>query len=286
MKPFTYPTVALAAVFGWACAPVIPDELLRARAEYQRASVGPAAEVAPAELHKAQAALDQAEQAFRDDPDGPRTRDLAYVAERKAEMARVLADQALAEKRRSEATDAYRVEQTRAQQSTRAELVQTRAELAESRRDADEMKRKSTEAEQRSQELSDRLAQLAAKEEERGTVITLSGSVLFASNQTRLLPSAEKRLDEVAEALRDAPDRNVLVEGHTDGRGTDAYNEALSQARADAVRAYLVDRGVAAERIRSAGMGKRAPAADNATAEGRANNRRVEIVIERLSAKR
>jgi outer membrane protein OmpA-like peptidoglycan-associated protein len=269
-----------------ACAQVIPDELARARAAYQHANAGPAAQVAPAELHKAKMALDQAEQAFRDEPEEQRTRDLAYVAERKAELAQALADQAHDEQRRAEAIDATRAEQARAQQKTRVELTQTREQLSESRRDAVEMQRKSVAAERKNQELSDRLEQLAAKEEERGTVITLSGSVLFASNQALLLPSAQSRLDEVAAALREAPDRTILVEGHTDARGTDAYNFALSQQRADAVRNYLVARGVEPERIRSAGMGKSFPVADNATADGRANNRRVEIVLERLSAKR
>jgi outer membrane protein OmpA-like peptidoglycan-associated protein len=84
----------------------------------------------------------------------------------------------------------------------------------------------------------------------------------------------------VANALLAIRARNLIVEGHTDSRGTDAYNRSLSQRRADAVRDYLIQRGYPAEHIQSRGQGEGSPIASNASAEGRANNRRVEIVIE------
>lgn len=112
-------------------------------------------------------------------------------------------------------------------------------------------------------------------------VITLSGSVLFASNQATLLPEAQSRLAQVADVLLTTRERNLVIEGHTDSRGTDSYNLDLSQRRADAVRNYLVQRNYEADRIQAHGLGKGHPIADNASAEGRANNRRVEIIIER-----
>lgn len=75
--------------------------------------------------------------------------------------------------------------------------------------------------------------------------------------------------------------RNIVVEGHTDSQGADDYNLSLSQRRADSVRNYLVQQRYPAGRIEARGMGKGSPIADNGNAEGRANNRRVEIVIER-----
>jgi outer membrane protein OmpA-like peptidoglycan-associated protein len=112
-------------------------------------------------------------------------------------------------------------------------------------------------------------------------VITLSGSVLFASNQSKLLPSAQSRLNQVADALMETKSRKLNVEGHTDSKGTASYNESLSQSRAESVRTYLISRGYPAEKIQAHGIGKDRPIADNASAEGRANNRRVEIVVER-----
>jgi len=76
-------------------------------------------------------------------------------------------------------------------------------------------------------------------------------------------------------------ERNIIVEGHTDSRGSESYNQGLSQRRADAVRNYLVQQGYPGDRIQARGMGKGTPIASNSSSEGRANNRRVEIVIER-----
>ena len=126
------------------------------------------------------------------------------------------------------------------------------------------------------------MAKLAAvKDEPRGMVITLSGSVLFASSKAILLPEARTRLDQVAEVLLTTKERKIVVEGHTDSQGKDATNLELSQRRADAVRNYLVERGYNADLIRAQGVGETHPVADNGNPEGRANNRRVELVIER-----
>jgi len=138
-------------------------------------------------------------------------------------------------------------------------------------------------SEQRTADARAELARLAVvKEEKRGLVVTLSGGVLFQSAKSTLLPSAQVKLDQVANALLAVvPARNLIVEGHTDSQGSTSYNQDLSQRRADAVRDYLVQKGYPADRIQALGKGKGSPIADNASPEGRANNRRVEIVIER-----
>jgi len=128
--------------------------------------------------------------------------------------------------------------------------------------------------------MKDLAAVAAVKEETRGMVITLSGSVLFASAKYDLLNTAMTKLDQVAEALKaQDSDKRMVVEGHTDNRGSDRTNQPLSLNRATAVRNYLVSRGVASEKITAVGMSSTKPIADNNTAENRANNRRVEIVV-------
>ncbi|MDD5224855.1 MAG: OmpA family protein [bacterium] len=131
------------------------------------------------------------------------------------------------------------------------------------------------------------LAKLTAvREEERGMVITLSGSILFRSGKSTLLPSAKAKLDQVADALLGINARSLVVEGHTDSQEVSKSDyQGLSQRRADAVRDYLIQRSYQAGLIKARGMGMDNPIADNASAEGRANNRRVNIIVERESYK-
>jgi outer membrane protein OmpA-like peptidoglycan-associated protein len=118
----------------------------------------------------------------------------------------------------------------------------------------------------------------------RGTVITLGGGSLFAVGKATLLPAAEKRLNELAVLLSEDPTRAITVLGHTDSKGIAATNRQLSQERADALRSYLIARGVAPERVRAVGMGDSKPVADNRSAKGRAENRRIELVLEEAQA--
>jgi outer membrane protein OmpA-like peptidoglycan-associated protein len=96
-----------------------------------------------------------------------------------------------------------------------------------------------------------------------------------------LLPEARSRLDQVSDVLLSTRERNIMVEGHTDSQGSNSYNMDLSQRRADSVRNYIVQRGYESDLIKARGLGEGNPIADNGSAEGRANNRRVEIIIER-----
>jgi outer membrane protein OmpA-like peptidoglycan-associated protein len=125
------------------------------------------------------------------------------------------------------------------------------------------------------------------KEEANETIVTLSGAVLFKTGQSQLLPLAEHVLDQVASALKQLEDSQVvIIKGHTDSPGADDMSLKLSQARSDAVRSYLNSQGVRASELESVGKGEAEPIADNGTAEGRANNRRVEIVIPKSSGSR
>jgi len=112
-------------------------------------------------------------------------------------------------------------------------------------------------------------------------VITLSdaGGVLFATNQSDLTPAAKSQLDALMTRLQGADVSSIKVVGHTDNIGTDAYNQALSERRANSVADYLLSKGVAPNKVSSEGKGESEPVADNDTEEGRAKNRRVDLHI-------
>ena len=96
---------------------------------------------------------------------------------------------------------------------------------------------------------------------------------------------AQSKLTSVAEALKDQDDRKIVVEGHTDSVGSDASNQELSMARAQSVVGFLTSHGVPADRVTAQGFGASRPVADNKSPEGRANNRRVEIIVQNQEAR-
>jgi outer membrane protein OmpA-like peptidoglycan-associated protein len=126
------------------------------------------------------------------------------------------------------------------------------------------------------------LAELQAKQTERGMVLTLGNNVLFDTNSDTLKPGADESLNRVAQFLQTQPAVKVRIEGHTDSRGSDSYNQALSQRRAQAVASALMARGVDASRVQPVGRGMEVPLATNDTAEGRQQNRRVELIFSNL----
>ncbi|HLV67267.1 MAG TPA: OmpA family protein [Polyangiaceae bacterium] len=273
---------ALLLFFLSACGTALPPpELVQARASYDRVSKGTAAELAPAELDTAKQALARAEASFEDNGADAVTRDLAYIAERRALLAEAQAGFVQAERERQEADKAFRKTQIQSLAKTQEQLEAERR-AAEANRTALEAERKArAEAEKRAAAAMASLAEIAkVKEESRGVVITLSGAVLFATGKHELLPIAAQKLDEVAKAVMDQGFKAVIVEGHTDSRGNPQANEALSFRRAESVRSHLVSRGIPPEKITARGLGSSRPVADNSTAEGRANNRRVEIIVE------
>ncbi len=189
MKPITYLIIIACAGLLVGCAATLPPtELIEARQAYQHASAGQAAQLVPAELHKAKEALAIAEKSFLDEPKSFRTKDLAYVADRKARMAEALA--------------VTSVENAAAAKAAKA-LEATQAEIAKKAKDDLAVEQKARlDAEARATTAQADLAKLAAvKEEARGLVITLSGSVLFTSNNSTLSPAAQTRLNGVADAL-------------------------------------------------------------------------------------
>ena len=122
------------------------------------------------------------------------------------------------------------------------------------------------------------LDKMKAKQTDRGIVLTL-GDVLFDTGRAELNPGAATKMDQLAQFLTQHPDRRAEIDGFTDSVGSDAYNEELSQRRANAVKAALVTRGVDPTRINTQGYGKAYPVASNTDSGGRELNRRVEVVI-------
>lgn len=268
--------VGAALFFAAGCsASIPPNELASARNDFARASQGPASQLAPADLDTARKALDRAEASFKEDGDSAETKDIAYAAARSAQLAESRARIVQNDQLREQTKAGQRASEVQTAQRNAAELTKTKGQLAlQGQALAD--------AERRAAQAAADLAKFASVKQDpvRGMVITLSGGVLFESAKWQLLPTAQTKLNDVAAALtKQDPDSSIVVEGHTDAQGTAANNQELSQKRAESVRSYLVTKGIAADRITASGLGASRSIADNASPEGRANNRRVEIVV-------
>ncbi len=276
-----------------------PKELVEAREAYQLAEQGPAATLVPAELHIAHEQLAIAERTFKDHPDSKDAVDDAYVALRKAQRADALgaAASANAERERAAADVGKTQEELLAHADVKLKhaderIKDTEGALAHEHDKLDRQREATASeraarlaAEQQAQDAMDALAKsMAVKSEERGTVITLSGGVLFATNQATILVGAQNQLDKVAEVLKTQAEHHFTVEGHTDNQGTDRINDDLSTRRANAVRDYLIIHGVSADAISAQGFGSKRPIGDNTTTEGRAMNRRVEIIVDKRAS--
>jgi len=151
-----------------------------------------------------------------------------------------------------------------------------RQEVAALRSSVSELGRHNKTAARRQQALGE----MGARYSKRGLIVTFGESELsFAPGQATATSDSIGSLDAIATFLNDFPGRGLLIEGHTDGRGSETSNQQLSEQRAASVLTALVERGVGRERIRAAGLGESRPVASNGSAEGRRKNRRVELII-------
>lgn len=268
MKPLM--SVATIAALSVGCSSV-PDKtvlLKDAQAAYNAARANTVTASAP--LYDAEQALKKAESA----QDAEEMRHLAYIAQRKAELAVALGERKAADVERENLTKQKSsvLLSSREREANQARLEAERrareAELALGKLKAEQAKNKA---------LQEQLAELEGKQTDRGLVLTL-GDVLFETGKAELLSGALAQLDKLAVFLNQNP-RNVLVEGHTDSRGSAEFNMNLSQQRAESVRNALVARGIAGTRILARGFGESRPLANNTTQTGRQQNRRVELTI-------
>ena len=292
MKTIRNTGIALALATVACSAAMPPQDLVTARATYGRAT--PRREAAgsldPADLHTAKESLDLAEQSFTQNGDTQGTRDLAYVADRRAQIAEARGEAMRSTKEQQQTLGQMHDAETRQLATTSGQLGRANMQVALQNQALQNQNQTIATEQQRRQEAEARAAKAAAdlaafasvkQDPQRGLVITLSGSVLFLTNKSDLLPAAQVKLGEVADALtREDTDSKIVVEGYTDSQGGADYNQALSQRRAQSVRDYLVSRGIAGDRITAQGFGLGKPIGDNGTPEGRANNRRVEIVVQ------
>lgn len=305
--------VALAALLSACATPnrSVPPALVDARSAVRAAETDPTVlNSAALELKKATDALKRAEDLNRQ---GDRLGDIetaAYVARREAETAITIANAKRAEEQIKSAqvererarADARSVEAARAQAqataarvdagSARGEAMAARADASMAQQQADASRDAAAIAEAREAAarlqasqaqatvvvLQQQLIELKTQATDRGTLVTL-GDVLFETGRAEIKPSAQDALRKLAAYLKEHPERKVLIEGFTDSVGGEAFNQTLSQRRAESVAAALMQLGVTGNRIAARGYGESYPVADNSSVTNRALNRRVEVYI-------
>ena len=217
-----------------------------------------------------------------------------YIADRKVDTARALAQTQTAETERkalTEAGDKARLDaRTREADLAKSDALVARAENAEqkliarqARENADAAQLAANASQQQAQELQRQLEILQARPTDRGLVLTL-GDTLFATGKSELKSGATVNLDRLTTFMNEYPQRTASIEGYTDSMGSDEMNQSLSQRRAEAVKGYLVGQGVSSARLSASGRGENSPVADNESAAGRQQNRRVEVVISPVAA--
>ena len=272
-----YLLVAAVALALGACASAPPPNaaLETARAQVAAAEADPnVAQYDALDLQAARQdlAAANAANAHRDEP---QTNQMAYIAAQTARLAQARAAAKAYDARVAQGT----AERDRIQAQARAReanvAVAQRNQAVEQRNEA---AMQAAQSAQQAAQLQAEVEQLKAKQTDRGLVLTL-GDVLFDTGRSTLNPGAAMKLDRLAAFLNDHPDRRVQIEGFTDSVGGDAYNQDLSERRAEAVKAALTMRGIDSSRIATEGYGKAFPVASNSDSGGRQLNRRVEVVI-------
>jgi outer membrane protein OmpA-like peptidoglycan-associated protein len=268
MKTASLSLVTALAFAGCASAPQPNAALESARSAVRSAEADPnVPKYAALDLQAAQKDLQQAEDASMHHQEAAIGQP-AYLAAQEAKLAQLHA---------SAKADDARVAAGQAERDQIQLQARSREAANANREAADANMARSQEAAKAAQ-LQAEVDALKAKPTDRGLVLTL-GDVLFDTGKATLNSGAGRKLDQLAQFLTDHPDRRVEIDGFTDSVGSDAYNQELSQRRADAVKAALVGRGIDPTRVNTEGYGKDFAVASNADASGRQQNRRVEVVI-------
>jgi outer membrane protein OmpA-like peptidoglycan-associated protein len=252
-------------------------------------------------------ALKDAEAAVRDAERTEKNVEIAahrvYIADHKVDTARALAETRAAEQERTSLNeqgekarlDSRTAEADRAKadaSQAKSDALVARAESAEQKLAANTARDEANNAmmaanasqvaanasQMQAAELQRQLEILQAKPTDRGLVLTL-GDTLFATGKSELKSGASANLDRITAFMTEYPKRTAAIEGFTDSMGSEDMNQSLSERRASSVKNYLVAQGVSSARLTSAGRGENSPIADNESAAGRQQNRRVEVVI-------
>ena len=287
VKTLVATTVASVLLAACAVAPPKPDGAAEARSKLTQLQSDPnlTNRVSPA-MKEAEAAVRAAEQPQTDKELGAH---LVYMADRKVDIARAQAETNLAEDQRAELSaqrEKARLDaRTHEADIAEGKVATARAEGAEQKVAADQARNEAGAAqlaaansEQQAAELQRQIDVLQAKPTDRGLVVTL-GDVLFATGKADIMTGAAGNLNRLVAFLNKYPDRTVVIEGYTDNVGSEQYNQGLSERRADSVRSYLAGQGIGMLRLSALGKGETGAVADNSSATGRQQNRRVEVVI-------
>ncbi|MFY0663938.1 MAG: OmpA family protein [Natronospirillum sp.] len=160
--------------------------------------------------------------------------------------------------------------------NARESILNAEEDAAKARSDAEAAQQSSS---QQAAEYQRQIDALEARPTDRGLVLTL-GDVLFATGSAELQGGTDNNLYRLVTFLKQYPERNVQVEGHTDNVGSEQLNQQLSKQRADSVQKFLTEQGVDSQRIKTSGLSMDKPVSSNDTAAGRQQNRRVEIIID------
>ncbi len=292
-------------------------DLVAARSSLSQARSNPdVARSAAVELERALQALSQAESAWAYDRIVEETRHLAYLARQRAEIALAVGTQAQSDLRvqqagaerervrleaRSREADVATANARSAQadaKTAQASAVAAQGE-AQTSRDAAQLSREQADAARmqadaaallanqqadRANALDRDLQELKGRNTARGMVVTL-GDVLFDTGRATLQPGAQRSVEQLVQVLTRHPERRVLIEGFTDSVGSDEMNMQLSRRRAETFQQQLMNGGIASERIEVRAWGEANPVADNSTAAGRQQNRRVEVLFSDASGR-
>jgi outer membrane protein OmpA-like peptidoglycan-associated protein len=292
MKILTFKRVIFAAtapILMVACTSVQPRfagaDQVRARLSQLESNQDLAAQ-SPLAMKEARDAVLQAEQRQKN---SAISEHLVFIAQRKVDIAETESKKLYLEEQRSEMNvkrDAMQLQaRTNETNKARQETNQAEKNAIEAQRqarraqsDAAIAQQEMNKAEQETAKAQQQLKDLDARQEARGTVVTL-GDVLFDFNKAEIKPAAISHLAKLATFLNKNIDRNATIEGHTDNVGANDFNMLLSQQRADAIKDYLQSQGVAGTRMNAVGKGAEFPVTDNSTAPKRQQNRRVEVII-------
>ena len=273
--------------------PTVPLDLYEAQNAVRIAGWAGAAQYAPDVLSRARQQLQQAEDYQARQAGNKPVATVARQAVESAEDARLLSLKRDAQARRAAATAATRAQAASAEIAAQAAAQQTAAaqdaaQQAAAERDAaeqqaDEARRAAAAAQAQARAARARLEQqlnavMSTRDTARGLILSMP-DVLFALNRAELSPDAQVKLARVAGILEAYPGLTVGIHGYTDSTGTVAYNLDLSDKRAEAVENFLASQGVPASSMQAAGHGPDNPVASNASAAGRQQNRRVELVV-------
>ena len=287
----TLAAVALAA----ACATTKPPASLgQAVATYERLAAAGAERRVEGDMIRTREAIAAAQNAVAQRQNQEYVNGLAHIALRSAQtaeaeearLAAVAAADSLTKARMAallNLSEAQRQQMAQQQQLSEAEIAALRERNMMVSNEADSLRRANEAANAALNAAFTQLRTLVTeitnlRETSRGIVISLS-DILFDVNKATLKPGAQANIGRIAAVLKQYPDKQIAVEGHTDATGADAYNQRLSEERAAAVRATLVEGGVDPASITSKGLGETQPVATNDTPAGRQQNRRVEVVV-------